>query len=296
MIELARPLVTIAIAVRNGMPTVRDALSSSFAQTYEPKEVVAADGLSTDGTLEELKKWPLRDVFSDGGAGLARARQLLLQAARGKYVLWVDADHVLPTDFLEKQVAFAEANPDLGAVEAIVYPLDGGAAGFTEGLTRLVLTWRRAKRGKSLPASGTPVTLFRKEAAMGAGGFDPRFTTAGEDSMITRAMRAKGWRFAVNPNAWAYHAGRSSWAELWREYYNWGRAARRVAAAYPGTVSAWKSFPAVALVSGLLNAARAAKLSASAYSFLIPVHSLYKRAAWSYGYLKEKPSIKRELS
>jgi len=267
------------------MPALRGALSSCFSQTYEPKEVVVADGMSTDGTLEELKKWPLT-VLSDGGRGLAYARQLLLEASHGKYVLWVDADHVLPDDFLEKQVAYAEAHPELGAVEALIYPLDGGTVGFTEGLTRLVLSSRRARRGSSLPASGTPATLFRREAAFQAGGFDLRFRSAGEDSMITRAMRAKGWKFAVNPSAWAYHAGRPSWRELWREYYNWGKAARKVSEAYPGTVSAWKSFPPAAFFSGMLNAVRAAKLSGSSLSLLVPLHSLYKRTAWTYGYLK----------
>ncbi|MDP7975513.1 MAG: glycosyltransferase [TACK group archaeon] len=280
---MGKPLVTIALAVKNASSIVRFALSSSFAQTYEPKEVIAADGMSVDGTLEELRRWPLRAILSDEGRGLGHARQLLLQEARGEYVLWVDADHVLPPDFLEKQVSFMEQHPRVGAVEPLLYPLDGGHVGFVEGLALLVLYARRAKSGK-LRTSGTPATLFRRSAAMEAGGFDERFRVAGEDQALTREMARRGWEFAVNPQAWAYHISRSSWLQLWKEYRGWGSAAKELERIYPGYVTTWKVLPPATIVSGMLNAIRVARLTGSAYSLLVPLHTVYKRAAWAYGY------------
>jgi GT2 family glycosyltransferase len=288
-----KPLVTIALAVRNNISTIRDALSSSFGQTYEPKEVIAADGMSTDGTLEELKKWPLRALLSDGGRGLAYARQILLEEAKGEYVLWVDGDHLLPKDFLEKQVTYMEAHPEVGAVEGVTYPKDGGAVAFTEGITWTVSAFRRARRGPTLTSLGTAATLYRKKAALEAGGFDPAFRVAAEDAMITRSMYKMGWKFAVNPDAWVYHAARSSWKGLWKEYYWWGRGAFAVARKYPGTVSPWKFSPPVATVSGLLNALRAARYTGSAYSLLIPLHNTYKRSAWTWGFISASREAKR---
>ena len=289
--DAENPLVTIALAVKNNARTIRDALRSCFEQTYEPKEVIAADGLSTDGTLEELKRWPLRLLLSDEGRGLAYARQLLLEHARGEYILWVDGDHVLPPDFLEKQVAYLKKHPNVGAVEGITYPYDGGLVAFVEGITWTVSAFRRARLGPTLPSAGTAATLYRRKAAVEAGGFDFLFKIAAEDAMITRAMRERGWYFAVNPDAWVYHAARSSWKGLWKEYFWWGYGAFLVRKKYPSTVRPWRFYPPMALASGIVNALRAAKYTGSAASLAIPIHYLYKRTAWTYGYLKAKGSL-----
>ncbi len=127
---------------------------------------------------------------------------------------------------------------------------------------------------------------------MDAGGFDVRFRIAAEDAMITRAMHEKGWSFAVNPDAWVYHAARSSWKGLWKEYFWWGFGAFMVRERFPHTVRPWRFYPPMALASGIVNALRAAKYTGSAASLIIPIHYLYKRTAWTYGYLKARRSLR----
>jgi glycosyltransferase involved in cell wall biosynthesis len=54
---LNRPLVTWLMPTLNGMPYVRETLASITGQTYRNHLILAWDNGSTDGTLEELRRW-----------------------------------------------------------------------------------------------------------------------------------------------------------------------------------------------------------------------------------------------
>ena len=51
------PLVTVTVAVRDGVDWVDDCLRSLVDQTYRPLEVVAVDDGSSDGSTELLREW-----------------------------------------------------------------------------------------------------------------------------------------------------------------------------------------------------------------------------------------------
>ncbi len=50
--DVAMPLVTVIIAVRNGEQYLNDAITSVLKQSYRNIELLLIDGGSTDGTLE----------------------------------------------------------------------------------------------------------------------------------------------------------------------------------------------------------------------------------------------------
>ena len=49
--------VTWLMPVKNGMPYLKECLESIYNQSYTNHEIIVWDNGSTDGSVEELKKW-----------------------------------------------------------------------------------------------------------------------------------------------------------------------------------------------------------------------------------------------
>ncbi len=114
------PQVSVLMAVRNGLPFVRDAVQSILDQSFRAFEFLIIDDGSTDGTgafLESIVDPRVRLIRQEWG-GLTRSLIRGLAEARGLYVARQDADDVSRVDRLEKQVAFLDANPDVLLVGA----------------------------------------------------------------------------------------------------------------------------------------------------------------------------------
>ena len=108
------PDVTIIVAAYNCEAYIADCLESLRAQTLATFECIVVDDASTDATVLAARREVDGDArFSlckrDENGGPGAARNMALDRARGRYVLYVDADDRLVSDALEKLVARADA-------------------------------------------------------------------------------------------------------------------------------------------------------------------------------------------
>ncbi|VEP12654.1 Glycosyl transferase family 2 [Hyella patelloides LEGE 07179] len=116
-------LVSVIIPAYNGEFYIREAIASILAQTYTNYEIIIVDDGSTDNTrqvVEALKKdykGSLIYIFQDN-QGVAKARNKGLEAAKGKYIAFLDQDDFFLPYKLVEQVSFMEAKPDLGLVNS----------------------------------------------------------------------------------------------------------------------------------------------------------------------------------
>src|ERR1039458_3032292 len=112
------PLVSVVMAVRNGMPYLTESIESILAQTMRDFEFIVINDGSTDETeryLGGLADSRLR-IFSQANAGVGASANRGIALARGRYVARMDADDVsLPTR-LERQVQFLRENPEVALV------------------------------------------------------------------------------------------------------------------------------------------------------------------------------------
>ncbi len=106
------PLVSIITPVYNGERFIRDAAASVLAQSYENWEWIVIDDGSMDETaaILEAMENPRISVLRQANRGVSSARNAGLEAARGKYVTFLDADDLLPEDALRLRVKFLENN------------------------------------------------------------------------------------------------------------------------------------------------------------------------------------------
>lgn len=105
MKDLLHQIISVVIPVFNMRDSINATLQSVVDQTYEKIDVVCVDDGSTDGSQEELKAWKLRDsrirIITRQNGGLSAARNSGIDAARGNYIVFLDAGDVLHKSALE---------------------------------------------------------------------------------------------------------------------------------------------------------------------------------------------------
>ncbi|MCW4003210.1 MAG: glycosyltransferase [Candidatus Bathyarchaeota archaeon] len=286
--------VTVGLCVKNAEKTIKKATDSLVAQTLPAKdlELIVVDGNSKDNTMrivkDSLRNARFKVRFFAERTGLGFARQLVVLEATGKYIVWVDADMVLPPDYLEKQVAFMESHPRVGIaggrynvhvgyglvadLENIVYAVDS-----TFGL--------RANTSKFGVLPGAEGAIYRVEAVRQAGGFDTSINGAAEDTEMTYRVRAHGWELAVTEVRFT-ESTQLSWGSLWSQYVWYGRGGHFIFHKDPASLSLWKMSPLAGFVAGILRSPGAYLLTHNKAFFLLPMHYTFKRLAWFCGFCR----------
>ena len=120
------PLISVIVPARNEERNIGKCVAGLLDQTYPHYEVIVVDDRSTDGTAEILRRFPAQNDkiivingvdLPPGWAGKPHALTQGAEAARGEWLLFVDADTFLTPDALSAAHAKAvETRADLFTV------------------------------------------------------------------------------------------------------------------------------------------------------------------------------------
>jgi glycosyltransferase involved in cell wall biosynthesis len=118
MAEQSSPLISVMMTVYNGAPYLAEAIESVLSQTYRPIELIVVDDGSDDGSSEIAKGYvpALQYINHHPRRGMGASRNRAVQAAKGQYLTYLDADDRLSPDALEKQAAVLAAHPQVDVV------------------------------------------------------------------------------------------------------------------------------------------------------------------------------------
>ena len=134
------PRASVIVPCWNVEKWVEDAINSVLHGTFPDFEIIAVDDGSTDGTGAVLDRLAASDervrVFHKPNGGVSSARNRGLDAARGKFLFFLDPDDWLEPVFIETGVTelertdsdycvFALAEQREGSSEKHVVPLNG---------------------------------------------------------------------------------------------------------------------------------------------------------------------------
>ena len=152
-----------------------EAIESALKQTVAPLQIIVVDDGSTDNTQEVLKNLqfpaplpcPLESYRKENG-GLSAARNTGILAAKGEYILCLDADDTLDEHFLE----FTEGIDDIVATKQQEF-----------GQRSNVLDWKEHPVFKDfMPYNQIPAgCLFKREIWEKVGGYDESMRKGYED-------------------------------------------------------------------------------------------------------------------
>ena len=113
MTERNAPEISVVVPVHDVERHLPRCLESLLAQTFPDFELVAVDDGSTDGCARILEEAAARDarvvVLRQENKGLSEARNAGLDAARGRWIAFVDGDDMVAPDFLETLLRAARA-------------------------------------------------------------------------------------------------------------------------------------------------------------------------------------------
>jgi glycosyltransferase involved in cell wall biosynthesis len=112
------PTVSVIIPTYNHAHFLPQAVQSVFEQTCQDFEIIVVDDGSTDNTRQVAQNYAdrrFRYIYQEN-RGLAASRNTGLNAARGKYVAFLDADDIFLPRKLEVQVDWLERHPSYGMV------------------------------------------------------------------------------------------------------------------------------------------------------------------------------------
>lgn len=111
------PRVTVLTTLFNKGAFVEEAVRSVLASTFEDFELLIVNDASTDDGPERVSRFRdprIRWVDNPHNLGRAGAAERGMQEAMGAYVAVLDADDLMHPERIAKQVAFLDANPEVG--------------------------------------------------------------------------------------------------------------------------------------------------------------------------------------
>jgi glycosyltransferase involved in cell wall biosynthesis len=194
MLNRQRPRVSILIKALNEEKNITDAIESAMAALDGLRgEIILADSLSTDLTIEVAKRYPVRIVT------LARARdrscgigaQLGYQYSSGDYVCLMDGDQRLYRGFIAAAIERLEADASLAGVGGVIVEREENNLEYVKRATRDDPD-RCAGYVTRLDCGG----LYRRTAIDSVGFLTDRNLHSGEEFDLGARLAARGWRLA----------------------------------------------------------------------------------------------------
>ena len=168
--------VSINILTKNRCQLLKQALASIQKQAFSDYEVVVVNDGSTDDTevlLKDLQFKNLKIISHKNSVGITASRQEALLASQGEHVAILDDDDEwLDTEKLAKQVKFLDVHKECVLVGGGIR-LKIEDARFKEDTCRFRLEGDAQIRSTMLFRNNffTSTVMFRREAAIRAGGF-----------------------------------------------------------------------------------------------------------------------------
>lgn len=156
--------LSVIVPVYNGGAFLAEALTSVFAQSRRPHQVVVVDDGSTDGSAEVALNFPVT-LRRQSNQGIGAARNAGLAAACCEVIAFLDADDLWPADSLAARMDRLESEPCLAGVYGLVEHF------LTPGLAPTLTEKFHCPVGQT-PARLAGSTLLRRSAFEGVGAFD----------------------------------------------------------------------------------------------------------------------------
>lgn len=120
--------ISIIITNYNYSKYLNRSMRSAFVQNYptDNYETIVVDDSSSDWSREIIESYGelIKAIYLEKNVGLAAARNRGIEAAKGRYIIFLDADDYLNRDTIHIESMFLDMNPEWDAVACDYYLID----------------------------------------------------------------------------------------------------------------------------------------------------------------------------
>ncbi len=255
------PQVSIIVPCYNEQTTIQFLLEAILVQSFPRSqiEVIIADGMSTDRTRDEIAAFQRQHpdlaigVVDNPRRNTPSGLNCALRAARGTYIVRLDAHSMPAPDYVERSLAALQAGrgdnvggqwqiepggPNWVARSialAAAHPLGVGGAQYRVG-------------GAAQAVDTVPFGAFRRDLIERIGFFDETLLS-NEDYEFNARIRKSGGVVWFDPAIRSTYFARASLKELARQYWRYGYWKFRMLRRYPDTIRWRQALPPIFFLS-----------------------------------------------
>ncbi len=243
--QLPLPLVTIAMPVLNEAEFIEDCLFAIYQQDYpaELLEIIVADGMSTDGTRDMVRRHVdgYRPLDSQGTPKsttvcvtmvdnpkriVSSAMNAAIEAASGDIIVRIDGHTIIEPDYVTQCVAALTRSKAAG----VGGPMICIGKGFVAEAIALTTssrfgignsTYRTSQYFKELAVETTHMGAYQKSVLVEVGLFNEYFVRH-QDYELDYRIRQSGGTILLTPDIKSTYYVRGRLRKLWRQYFQYG--------------------------------------------------------------------------
>lgn len=197
-------------------------------------EIIVVDNASEDDSVEALKKLAreikqLTVIASKENLGFSGGNNLGIKDAKGRYVLFLNSDTVVPKKTLEYMLRFMDEHKDAGAATCFVripsgalddaahrgFPTPWNAICHFSGIAKIFpksnlfngyhLGWRDLDKTHEIDALAGAFMIVRREAGDQVEWWDNDYFFYGEDIDFCYMLKQHGWKIYFVPEVEILH-------------------------------------------------------------------------------------------
>jgi glycosyltransferase involved in cell wall biosynthesis len=250
------PRYSVIIPVYNRPNEIRDLLESLALQTHKDFEVlIIEDGstITSEEVVQEYSKKLLIHYYAKPNTGPGPTRNFGFAHARGSYFVIFDSDCILPATYFEavdqalKIESFdAWGGPDRGH-EKFTVPQRAMAYTMSSLFTTGGIRGGKRRVGWFQPRSFN--MGISREVYERTDGF--KFDRFAEDIEFSIRIKKAGFRIALVSDAFVFHKRRASFAQFFRQVFNFGKGRALIGAVHREEVKLAHWFPTVFTIGTL---------------------------------------------
>lgn len=199
--------VSVVIPTYNRASYVTKAIQSVLTQSYTDHEIIVVDDGSTDDTQQVLQSYANRiRIIRQENAGPSAARNLGVEAARGRWVAFLDSDDEWAPEKLAAQTADLAERPDLCAhFTNVTFVLSNRQTvslfevrGFNGRNPSRGVFERPLTRVLDDEIVVLPTFIARRDVLLDAGLFDTHLSVAEDRDLLMRVALAGPWGYRAD--------------------------------------------------------------------------------------------------
>lgn len=221
--------LSVIVPCRGQMDCTRECVRALLRHTTVPWELIVVDDASEDGTaayatgLVDAGAVPTQLIRHAAPCGFPAACNAGLMAARGQFLVLLNNDAVVTSDWAQQLMALIRSNPSIGLAGPMTNfappPQQVADVPYRDlaGMHQFAAHWGQTHRGQwfTTPKLSGFCLMLSRQAYERIGGLDPRYGLGffDDDDLAERARRA-GYELAVAHDLFVHHHGGRTFAGL----------------------------------------------------------------------------------